>query len=181
MLSRILGYGALSGLVVGIPLSAMVVNGIGQHGVSGMAIGYLLMLIALSFVFVAIKRYRDIELGGVVRFWPALLLGVGISIVAGIIYVIAWESACAIAHFDFATVYANSLIEQKRVAGASPAELAAFRTEMDHFRTQYADPLFRLPMTFLEIFPVGLLVSLVSAGLLRNPRFLPSRKVAAAA
>ena len=47
--------------------------------------------------------------------------------------------------------------------------------EMDAFKIQYADPLFRLPMTFAEIFPVGILVSLISAGLLRNSRFLPAR------
>ena len=40
----------------------------------------------------------------------------------------------------------------------------------------YRNPLFRLPMTFVEIFPVGLLIALVSAGLLRNPRFLPARQ-----
>ncbi len=39
----------------------------------------------------------------------------------------------------------------------------------------YAKPWYRMPMTFAEIFPVGILVSLVSAALLRNPRFLPAR------
>jgi hypothetical protein len=43
----------------------------------------------------------------------------------------------------------------------------------------YDNPLYRLPMTFAEIFPVGLLVTLVSAVLLRNPRFLPARTRAA--
>jgi hypothetical protein len=38
---------------------------------------------------------------------------------------------------------------------------------------QYADPLYRLPMTFIEIFPIGVLVSLIAAALLRNRRFLP--------
>ena len=47
---------------------------------------------------------------------------------------------------------------------------------MAAFKVQYADPMFRLPMTFVEIFPVGVLVSLVSAGLLRNSRFLPARR-----
>jgi hypothetical protein len=46
---------------------------------------------------------------------------------------------------------------------------------MDAFKRQYANPLFRLPMTFAEIFPVGVLVSLVSAAILRNPRVLPAR------
>ena len=47
--------------------------------------------------------------------------------------------------------------------------------EMDQFAVQYENPLFRLPMTFAEIFPVGVLVSLVSALVLRNPRVLPAR------
>jgi hypothetical protein len=47
---------------------------------------------------------------------------------------------------------------------------------MEAFKVQYANPMFRLPMTFAEIFPVGVLVSLVSAGLLRNSRFLPARR-----
>ena len=47
---------------------------------------------------------------------------------------------------------------------------------MQRFKTQYAHPLFRMPMTFTEIFPVGVLVSLISAGLLRKPSFLPARR-----
>jgi hypothetical protein len=46
---------------------------------------------------------------------------------------------------------------------------------MAEFRQQYANPLFRLPVTFIEIFPVGLVVSLISAALLRNSRFLPAQ------
>ena len=52
---------------------------------------------------------------------------------------------------------------------------------MAEFRASYADPLYRLPMTFAEIFPVGLLISLVSAAALRNPRVLPRRTVQATA
>jgi hypothetical protein len=48
---------------------------------------------------------------------------------------------------------------------------------MEQFKIRYANPLYRLPMTFAEIFPVGVLVSLVSAGLFRNSRFLPARPV----
>ena len=47
---------------------------------------------------------------------------------------------------------------------------------MAAYAADYADPLFRLPMTFTEIFPVGLLVSVVCAGLLANRRFLPVRR-----
>ena len=39
--------------------------------------GYLTMIIVLSLIFVGIKRYRDKDLGGVIKFLPALGLGAG--------------------------------------------------------------------------------------------------------
>lgn len=176
MLRKILVYGVIAGLVAGLPLSAFVIFGGDNAPDHGLLIGYTIMLVALSTIFVAIKRHRDEILGGVIRFWPAFGLGLGISFVAGILYVIAWEASCAIAHVDFASGYAASMIAQKRAAGASAAELARVTAEMARFKVQYANPLFRLPMTFVEIFPVGVLVSLVAAALLRNPRFLAARR-----
>ncbi len=180
MLNKILVYGIIAGLVAGLPLSAFVIFAHDNSPSHGMLIGYTIMLVALSTIFVAIKRHRDEMLGGVIRFWPAFGLGLGISFVAGILYVIAWEASCAIAHVDFASSYAATIIEQKRAAGASAAELAKVTAEMEQFKVQYANPLFRWPMTFIEIFPVGVLVSLISAALLRSPRFLPARTPAAA-
>ena len=80
----------------------------------------------------------------------------------------------------FIDAYANGSIEAARARGASGADLARVTAEMEKFRTEYANPLVRLPMTFVEIFPVGVLISLISAGLLRNSRFLASRAVAGA-
>jgi hypothetical protein len=181
MLKKILVYGVIAGLIAGLPLSAFVIFRRDTPPAHGMLIGYTIMLIALSTIFVAVKRHRDEALGGVIRFWPAFGLGLGISFVAGILYVLAWEASCAATHFDFASGYAASLIAEKRAAGASAAELAKFTAEMERFKIQYANPLYRLPMTFLEIFPVGILVSLITAGLLRSPRFLPARRPAAVA
>lgn len=176
MPKTILTYGLAAGLIAGGGLSAAVLL-MDSHGGGSMVVGYLIMLLAFALIPVAIKRHRDAAGGGVIRFWPALALGVGISAVAGVIYVIAWESAVAATGMDFAGSYAAGLIEQKRAAGASAAELAAFTREMDAFKASYANPLVRWPMTFAEIFPVGVLVSLVSAALLRNPRFLAGRRV----
>jgi len=178
MLRMILSYGLRAGLIVGVPLSVLTIAMNGQAMLQfGMVIGYLLMLIALSTVFVAIKRRRDVDLGGVIRFWPAFGLGLGISLVAGIIYVVAWETAVAVTHSDFAGTYANALIDQEKAKGVTGEALAKFVAGMEQFKAQYRNPLYRLPMTFAEIFPVGVLVSLVSAGLLRNSRFLPARRI----
>jgi hypothetical protein len=177
MLRTILKYGAIAGVVVGGFMFATFI-GFGGEPPSryAMLIGYATMLVALSAVFVGIKRHRDVDRGGVIGFWPALGVGLGISFVAGVFYVVAWEGVQAMMHMDFATSYGNAMVEQARARGAGAGEIARMRAEMDAFRLQYANPLFRLPMTFAEIFPVGVLVSLVSAALLRNPRFLAARR-----
>jgi hypothetical protein len=78
---------------------------------------------------------------------------------------------------DFATSYSNAVLASERAKGTSAAELAKMAAEFEQFKVQYANPLFRLPMTFVEIFPIGVLVSLASAALLRNPRVLPASRV----
>ncbi len=173
MFEKILRYGILAGLIVGVPMVALA-TGLDRHLplAWGMVIGYATMLIAFSMIFVAIKRRRDVELGGVIRFWPAFALGFGISVVASVIYVLSWEAVLAFTHMDFAGSYATALIEGQKAKGASAEALAKLAAEMDSFKKQYADPLYRLPMTFTEIFPIGVLVSLIAAGLLRNRRFL---------
>ena len=110
-----------------------------------------------------------------IRFVPALLAGLGISAVAGVIYVIGWEITLAVTDFAFIDSYSTAAVEAARAKGASATEIEALMAKMDEFRQQYANPFFRMPITFIEIFPVGLLVSLISAALLRNSRFLPAR------
>lgn len=173
----ILIYGALAGLIVGIPLFCMTVALAGRPPLPyGMAIGYLIMLVALSTIFPAVKRWRDVTLGGVIGFWPAFCLGLGISLVASLAYVLAWEAALAVTGMGFIDDYGRAAIADARARGAGLQEIARIRADMEAFKADYANPLFRLPITLSEIAPVGLLVSLVSAGLLRNSRFLPARR-----
>lgn len=140
--------------------------------------GYLIMLLAMTLIFVGIKRYRDVEQGGVISFGRALAVGLGIAAVAGVVYVLGWEASMAFSERDFITDYSASIIKDMRADGASAAAIATQQRELDQLVESYRNPLFRLSMTFLEIFPVGLLVSLVAAALLRNPRFLPARAAA---
>jgi hypothetical protein len=176
MLKTILAYGAIAGLVVGVPLTILTLSMSGGQMMQwGMLVGYASMLLAFTTIFVAIKQRRDRDGGGVIGFWPAFGLGLGIAFVAGLFYVAAWEIGSALSHADFAATYSRAMIEQQRAAGVSGEALARYSAEMADFRRSYANPLFRLPMTFIEIFPVGALVSLIAAALLRNPRFLAAR------
>ncbi len=173
----ILKYGVIAGLVVAAGMwgTLLAFGDEMPHGMLGMALGYLTMLVALSAVAMGIKRHRDVDRGGVIRFWPAFGMGLAISFVAGVFYVLAWEAAQATVAHDFAGNYAASVIAQAKANGADAAAIAKLTAQMEAFKLQYANPLFRLPMTFAEIFPVGVLVSLVSALVLRNPRALPAR------
>jgi hypothetical protein len=177
MLRIILKFGVIAGLIVGVLEFGTFVAFDGMPPLKyGMLIGYTTMLIALSAVFVGIKRHRDVDRGGVIGFWPAFGVGLGVSFIAGIFYVAAWELVQAVTHMDFASSYVQAIIASEKAKGADAATLAKLTADMESFKIQYANPLFRLPMTFAEIFPVGVLVSLVSAGLLRNSRFLPARR-----
>lgn len=177
MFSKLLRYGVIAGLIVGLTLFGLTVAMSGHPPLTyGVVIGYLTMLIALSAVFVGIKRHRDEDLGGVIRFWPAFGMGLGISFIASVCYVLAWEAALMVTSADFAATYSQYIIDQQKAQGLSGEALNQLIAQMAEFQTQYADPWFRLPMTFTEIFPVGVLVSLVSAALLRVSRFLPARR-----
>lgn len=131
-------------------------------------LGYLIMVLALSVIFVGIRRYRDRELGGAIRFSTGFLVGFGISSVAAVIYVVAWELYLAATDHAFIDVYIEAVLEERRAEGARGTELDELSAGMESIREQYADPLFRIPMTFLEILPVGLIVTLFSAFLLRS-------------
>lgn len=172
----ILRFGVIAGLIVGIPM-ILYMTSIPEHAPTApsMALTYAVMLVALSMVFVGIKQYRDRALGGVIKFMPAFIVGLGISAVAGVFYAIAWEISMAFMKFDFSKFYANAIVEQARTSGADAQGLAAAASQAAEFTQMYANPLFRVPMTFLEIFPVGILVSLISAAVLRNSRVLPAR------
>src|SRR5690348_7779661 len=114
MLRTISLYGLIAGLVVAIPMNVLLMLFPHGEGGGGLLTGYTLMIIALSFVFVGVKRYRDRALGGVIKFLPAFLIGLGISVVAGIIYVIAWEISLALTHYTFMNDYTASMIEAQR-------------------------------------------------------------------
>lgn len=176
MLRTILMYGLIGGLIVAVPMFSLLVLDKDHHSESSsLFTGYALMILGLSMVFIGVKSYRDKVKGGVIKFLPAFLLGLGISVTAAVIYVIGWECVLAMTNYTFASDYAVSAIAAAEAKHLPPAELEAQRAYWTSFVRDYANPFFRLPMTFIEIFPVGLIMSLITAALLRNPRFFPRR------
>lgn len=164
-------YGGIAGAVaIGAIVAGM------QLGNHSMWFGYLAMLVSLSLIFVGVKRYRDIECGGTIGFGRAFAVGLAIAIVAGLVYVAGWETYQALSGIDFMADYSAGMVAEMRAGGASEREIAVSVAELRELSANYDNPLFRLPMVFAEIFPVGLIVALASAGVLRNPRVLPAQR-----
>jgi NADH:ubiquinone oxidoreductase subunit K len=172
-------YGLISGALAALGIVGTILLPVGNPLHESLWVGYLIMLVALSAILVGVKQYRDDVQGGVIGFGKAFLIGLGIAAVAGLAYAVVWEVYLALTHYSFTEAFINETLAAKRAAGVTGAKYQKAVADMEAFRTQYASPLFRVPMTFIEIFPVGLLVALVSAALLRNPRFLPMRARAA--
>ena len=177
MFKTALVYGSISGAVVlGVILVGLKFGD--QHGsgvFSSEWFGYLVMLVGLSTIFLAIRDYRNKTLGGVIKFLPAFGLGLMIAAFAGVAYVISWEIYLSATHYVFMDQYVASMIEHARASGLSGAALDAKVAELNAMKASYANPLFRLPMTFVEIFPVGVFIALISAAVLRNSKVLPAR------
>ncbi len=169
MTKIVLTYGIISGVVVIGSMLFGLSMGVDDSSVVNLEyIGYLIMLVALAAIAVGIKKYRDEELGGVITFGTATMVGLGIAAVAGVMYVVVWEIYLAMTDHAFIGDYVAASIESKKAAGLSGAELNAYVADMEEMEVNYANPLYRLPLTFLEIFPVGLLITLVSAAVLRK-------------
>lgn len=171
----IITYGAISGFIV---ITNMIIGFIvsGQQGfLASETFGYLVMLVALSMIFFGIKRHRDIELGGVIKFLPAFLMGLGIAAIAGIMYVTVWEIYLEVTDHAFIENYIEGVLKAKREAGVTGADYDLVVESMNQVRESYGNILYRLPVTFLEIFPIGAVVSIVSAAVLRFPSILPAK------
>lgn len=167
------------GLISGAILSAMMVATIPfidrlgfDHGA---VLGYTTMVLAFLLVYFGIRSYRDGVAGGSVGFGRALAVGVGIVLVASACYVATWQVLYRTAMPDFADRYQEHVLRQELERGATDAEMAERRAEMERFAEMYANPFYNVAITLLEPLPVGLVIALVSAGVLSRRPGSPER------
>ena len=165
----IIVYGLIAGGVVAlVSFGSLALLSDGEIPTGSKWLGYSIMLIALSVIFFAVKSYRDQQLGGVIKFWTALKLGFGISLMAAVVYALGWELYYQTLGGDFMQQYTLSYLEQMRVDGATSNEIETARQRMADFERLYSLLPARFGITLVEILPIGLVISLLSAALLRK-------------
>jgi hypothetical protein len=162
------------GLLAGAILSAMMlitmplIDTIGYD--QGMVIGYTTMVVAFLLVFFGIRSYRDNVGGGRIRFGRALAVGALIVVVSSLCYVGTWELIYYKLSPDMSQRIRAAGIEQARAKGGTPAEVEARIAEARRFWDMYQNPAVNAAFTLIEPLPVGLVIALVSAGVLSRKR-----------
>ena len=172
MKKNIIIYGLIAGLLVSIFMLSSVnylshCEGNVDYDTS-MLIGYASMLLAFSLVFVGIRNYRDKYNGGVISFGKAFKTGSMIVLIASTIYVIAWVIDSFFFIPDFAEKYAAHELDKLKASGASQIEIDKQTKEMASFVRMFKNPFFNAMMTYIEILPVGLIVTLISSLILKR-------------
>lgn len=176
----VLTFGLISGAIISGMLLATLPFKDSMDFDTGAVIGYASMVAAGLMVYFGVRRYRDTVGGGRVGFGRALAVGMLIVVVSSALYTVTWEVMYFGFPSDFLERYQAQALAKERARGATEAELAATRAEMEAFARRYANPAFNAAVTFGEPLPVGLIVSLVSAGVLSRRRRQPEGSLAAA-
>lgn len=164
----ILVNGLIGGIIVSTVMAIAV--GSGYSGTGGMIIGYASMLIAFSLIFVGIKNYRDKHNDGLISFGKAFKIGILITLIASTLYVATWLIAYFFFIPDFGDKYAAEMVDKLKASGASQMELDTKAKEMADFAAMYKNPFFNALITYTEILPVGLIVTIISALILKKKK-----------
>ena len=172
MKKNILIYGLASGLIVSIlmlfTISYMSYCAGNVDYDTSMVIGYASMLLAFSLVFIGIRNYRDKYNAGIISFGKAFKIGMMMVLIASTIYVIAWLVDYYFFIPDFMDKISAHELDKLKASGATAVEIDKQTKEMADFATMYKNPFFNAMITYVEILPVGLIVTLISALILKR-------------
>ncbi|WP_448636112.1 DUF4199 domain-containing protein [Pedobacter panaciterrae] len=126
-------------------------------------LGYVAMVVVFSFIFLGVRNYRNKQLGGLISFGKAFKTGLLIALAGSTMYVVVWLFYYYLFVPDFLDVYIPHVLKE------TPAsDLAAKTKEMQSFKEMYKNPLFVILITYSEVLPVGLVIALISALVLKR-------------
>ena len=178
MKKTVLTFGLIAGLIISVLMNAslLLANKIGSHS---MALGYTIMVASFLLIYFGIRSYRDNNLAGQISFGRAFTCGILITLITTVFYVVSWEIIFFNFIPHFMDGYFAAQIHKVQSAGLDPATTAAKIAAIQHSQQLYQNPFVNAAYTFIEPLPVGLIITLISAAILR--RKSPVERVAAPA
>jgi hypothetical protein len=130
--------------------------------------GYTAIVASFLPIYFGIRAYRENVAGGTLTFGRGFLVGLMIAVISSLFYVATWEVVYFKLAPDFMTKLQAYSIEQAKKSGASPEKIEQKAREMQSFKQMYDNPLINAGITLIEPLPVGVIIALVSAGVLRK-------------
>jgi hypothetical protein len=164
----VLTFGLIAGVIVSVLMdgSLLLADKIGSS--HSMALGYTIMVASFLLIYFGIRSYRDNELAGQISFGRAFACGILITLVTTVCYVATWE----VLYFNFMPHFMDGYfaaqIHKVQSSGLDPATIAARVAAIQRSAQLYQNPFVNMAYTFIEPFPVGLIITLVSAAVLRR-------------
>ena len=168
MKKNVLTYGLIAGLIISVLMdsSLLLANKIGSG--HSMLIGYTIMVASFLLIYFGIRSYRDNDLAGQISFGRAFACGFLITLITTVCYVATWE----VLYFKFMPHFMDSYwaaqIHHVQASGLDAVTTAAKIAEIQHGQQLYQNPFVNMAYTFIEPLPVGLIITLLSAALLRR-------------
>jgi uncharacterized protein DUF4199 len=168
MKKTVLTFGLIAGVIISVLMggSLLLADKIGSG--HSMALGYTIMVASFLLIYFGIRSHRDNDLAGQISFGRAFACGILIALISSICYVVMWE----VLYFNFMPHFMDGYfaaqIHKVQSAGLDAATTAAQVTAIQHSQQLYQNPLVNMAYTFMEPAPVGLLITLISAVLLRR-------------
>jgi hypothetical protein len=161
-------FGLISGAISALMMIATVpfADRIGFD--KGAVIGYTAIVLSFLMVFFGIRSYRDNAGNSQITFAKAFAVGICITLISCVCYVVTWEILYY--HFlpGFMDKYTAYMVAKAKTSGASPAAIQAQIEQLKKYKELYQNPLINAAMTFIEPFPIGLIITLISAAILRR-------------
>ena len=164
----VLTFGLIAGMVISVLMDGSILISSKNSSGRSMALGYTMMVASFLLVYFGIRSYRDNILSGQIPFGRALACGLLITAITCACYVITWE----IVYFTFLPHFMDSYfaaqMQHVQISGLDPATTAAKIAAIRRSQELYQNPFVNMAYTLLEPLPVGVIISLVSAALLRR-------------
>ena len=168
MKKTVLTFGLISGGLSAVLLFATTTISDRLGFDKGEILGYTLIVLSALLIFFGVRSYRENASNGGLTFARGFAVGILITLISSFRYVASWEIAYFKFMPDFADKYAAYSIEKAKASGASQEKIEKKIQEAQHFKQIYKNPAVNVAMTFMEVFPIGLGVTLLSAAILRK-------------
>ncbi len=168
MKKTVLTFGLISGLLISILMggSMFLTSRIGSG--HSLLLGYTNMVASFLLVYFGIRSYRDNVLSGQISFARAFACGILITLITCICYVAMWE----VLYFKFTPhlmdSYFAAQIHKVQASGLDRATTAAQVAAIQHSQQLYQNPFVNMAYTLMEPLPVGVIITFVSAAILRR-------------